>query len=253
MFGNGAVRDFENRAATDIKSRLNGRDAMVVVRSKSDSLIGAVWGAFRSARIEASRFSTDELPLFTEPNRNGGGRVGMLELALSDFKLGILEIKCLKASIPNCRFDLPLARRSGAIRLSRSGIGTGEVQIEEEALERFILAKFKEIRTVDVRCDRGWVWVEGDGEFLIVQSKFRVLAKLEPLGESQIVLARSRVALDGLPADPSVAAALLQLLNPVVDLDDDLGLHGAILLDRIDVGDGKLVAIGRTTIPVIPN
>jgi hypothetical protein len=142
-----------------------------------------------------------------------------------------------------------LALKKGQIRLSKSGTGTGEVRISEKALERFVLTKFREILSVSIRCERGWVWIEGVGEFLVIKTAFRVLAKLEPLNGNKLMLVQARVAFDGLPVDKEVADAVLQTLNPVVDLDKDLSLHGAIVVHSVSSENGFLTASGATTIP----
>lgn len=250
VLGGNAIRDFERRAASEIRSKLEGDSIQVQVTSKPNGLIGPLFGDFESATICASKFRAKELPLFTEPERNASGIVGELVLELSEFRLGDLDVESLSARIPDCRFDLPLARKQKTIRLSRSGTGQGSVVVSEAALERFVLAKFKEIRTVKIRCDRGWLWVEGFGEFLIIETEFRVLAKVVSNDGTKLMLERARIAFDGLPADPAVAQALLETLNPIVDLDADLRLHGAVSVQEVTTEGGKLVAKGVTRIPV---
>lgn len=246
------VRKFERAAAHEISDRLEGENRRVSVRTRFNGWLGGFEGDLSEAIIEAKDFSTRELPLFTEPNRSRRGKVRNLKLQLSKFRLGELDIERLEASIPDCRYDFGLARNHKKFRLSQSGIGIGKVWIRDEALERFILSKFKEIKSVSVKSDRGWIWVEGEGEFLILTTHFRVLAKLEPFNGTQLVLTRTRIAFDGLPADAIAAQAVLDTLNPVVDLNRDLKLHGAIIVEGVTTENGVLEAWGKTQIPEAP-
>lgn len=249
--GRSEISRLERSAALDIAAKLAGPEKSVEVKSKSN-LLDLIAGRTEEVTIRASKFSTDSLPLFTEPERSRRGSIGTLRIELDSFTLGKLHVRRLEAAIPKCRFDLGLALRKKQIRLSESGVGFGQVWIDDADLEKFILAKFPEIKSVSVRSDRGFVWVEGQGDFLIISTQFRVLAKLLPEGGSKIALANARIAFDGLPADSAAAQAVLDTLNPVVDLDKDLRLHGAIELEGVYPENGYLRAWGKTKIPVSP-
>lgn len=248
----GEVRRFERDAAADVAAKLQGDKKSVHIRAESNGPFGAALGDVKRATITASDFQTDDLPLFVESWRSKKGRLRTLELKLKNFRMGSLDVQSLSASIPDCRFDFALAMSKRQVRLSHSGEGVGTVRITNEALEKFILAKFQEIKSVDVRCDRGFIWVEGVGEFLIIQTQFRVLAKLESKDGRKLTLVKPRVAFDGLPVDEQVAAAVVMTLDPVVDLDKDLNLHGAIDVTEVDPRDGLITVKGKTRIPVAP-
>jgi hypothetical protein len=250
-FGGEEVRRFERLAADDIRSRLERVDGDLSVRARVDP-IGALLGRVRSATIRGSRFSTVGLPLFTEPNRPTSGQLGELRLELEEFDLSGLRVQRLDAVIPNCRFDLGLALREQKIRLSQSGEGWGSVTVREVDLERFVLRKFREIKEVKVRIDRDKVFVEGIGEFLVVRTEFWVVANLKVEDGRRLVLDGARILFDGARADPISSEALLKALNPVLDLDRDLGLHGAVDVQRLSLRDGLLTAWGRTRIPNLP-
>jgi hypothetical protein len=246
------VRHFESVAAKDIKSKLRGDNVSVTVRTIPHGLLGHVTGDLSKVTITAKHFTADGLPLFTEPDRSQQGRAGRVDILLEDFHISGLRIDSLAASIPNCRFDFPLAKKRGQIRLSHSGTGSGSVTILAPDLEKFILAKFHEIKRVTVHLDHGRVRVEGHGEFLVIKSDFLVDAALIAINGSQLSLADAHVSLNGQPATQDAADALLQTLNPVVDLNKDLHLYGAIQVSKIDLNNDKLTASGATTIPVLP-
>jgi hypothetical protein len=247
LFGASEVRRFENAAARDVRSKLQG-DAKVSVRIRP----AGISGALASATIRASNFTTDGLPLFTEPDRSTRGRVQELRLMLTDFVLRGLRVESLEAKIPDCRFDYALAVRRGQIRLSRSGTGTGNVVVLEKDLEAFILRKYREIKRVTVLIDRGRVKVSGHGEFIILAADFEVDAALAAPEGNKLALVDTKITLNGAPADPFASQALLKILNPVVDFNRDLGLYDAIKVERIVLEDGTLQASGATRIPDLP-
>lgn len=253
LFGLGSseIRRFERDAAADIRSRLSGDERKVDVRAELAGLAG-LWGELRSGTIRASDFSTEGLPLFTEPERRQNGRLGLLRLDLREFVLSGLRVERLEAEIPNCRYDFDLALRHRKIRLSRSGVGTGTVVLREKDLEDFILRKYAEIKRVSVRIDKDRVFVEGYGEFLIAKTNFTVIADLEAVEGTRLFLTDAKIYFDWGRADEPARKALLDTLNPVVDLRKDLGLYDAVSIERIRLRDGRLQAWGSTRIPVRP-
>jgi len=254
-FGLGAreVRRFENLAAADIASVLQGESKRVRVRSELNGFVGGALGDLKRVTITASNFETASLPLFCEPERGTKGKVRELRIELSDFVLGGLRVESLSAAIPDCRFDYDLALRERKIRLSRSGVGKGRVRLLEDDLERFILKKFREIKRVDVRLDRNRVYVKGFGEFLVIQTDFEVIAKLIPSEGRQIMLSEAKVFFGEFVADPTVRDLVLRTLNPVVDIDVDLGLNGAIEMEGVELAAGGLEAWGAVRIPDRPS
>lgn len=251
-FGRHEVHRFERKAAEEIASKLEGPDKKVTVRTELHGPLDGPLGHLQFAEIRAERFSTEGLPLFTEPERSKKGIVERLRIVLDDFRLKGLRVEHLEADIPDCRYDFALALKKGQIRLSRSGVGTGSVRIRQEDLEAFILHKFREIKRVRVRIERGKAFVDGYGEFLLVQTEFSVIADLVPDGGSKLVLANAKVYFDGVRTDEFSREAVLDLLNPVVDLDRDLGLYGAVSVEGLRLEGGVLEAWGKTRIPERP-
>lgn len=238
----------ERRAAADISAKLTGENRSVQVEVQPH----LAWGHLKSASIIAKDFSLDELPLWTEPERSKAGKMDLLSLKLQNCTLKGLEILELSAEIPNSRFDLQEVLNHGRIRLSQSGQGKGRVRIREEALSAWILKKYSEIKRCKVQVKKDVLWVEGFGEFLIVKSEFTVIAKLKPVNGTAFVLDQAKIYFNWQRADPFAAKALLNLLNPVVDLKADLGLEDAMNVEGISCREGVLEAWGGSKIPQRP-
>jgi hypothetical protein len=253
LFGIGSVqvRQFENAAAAEIASKLQG-PAVVRVSTKLNGIIAGPLGDIKEAKISARDFSTDGLPLYTEPWRSKRGIIRELKLELSNFHLGGLRVESLTATIPDCRYDYGLAIRKRSMRLSKSGVGTGTVRLKDSDLSAFILKKFKEIKSVEVKVKDGKAYVSGFGEFVLVQTRFEVIATLSSPDGRTLELDNARIFFDGKLADELAKKALLRTLNPVVDLNKDLKLHDAVYVRKIHLHDGFIEAIGDTKIPISP-
>ncbi len=243
---------FEHHAAHDIRQTLKGDHVEVRIDTRAVGL-EATSGHFKRVTIEASHFSTSGLPLFTEPGLSRSGKIDDLRIVLHDFNLRKLHIQELSSSIPNCRYDFGLAARKNRIRLSESGSGLGKVQIRQSDLEAFILSKYSSIKTVHVELSGGKAHVWGYGEFIVIRTNFDVVASLAPIGGDKLALADAVITFDGHPADDLSKKALLDTLNPVVDLNRDLGLYGAISVTNVNLENGELDAEGITKIPEHPS
>mgnify|MGYP001809621401 FL=1 len=251
LWATGEEQKFERAAAREIQSRLQDVKGSVSVNIRPTP-IAAAWGEVDSATITADNFSLDGLPLFTEPDRSQKGKLGTLRIRLKDFTLRKLKVAELQADIPGCRYDFALAMRDRQLRLSRSGVGDGWVKIREEDLAAYLVRKFPEIKRCTVRVMHGIVWVEGYGEFLIIKTNFAVIAKISVTNGTELNLSEAKVFFDWRETSGPAVDGLLQTLNPVIDLDKDLGLYDAVQVEEIRLRDGVMFAKGKTKIPVKP-
>lgn len=251
MAADAEIAKFERAAAEEIALQLEGPNKRVTVEAVPEGL-SAAWGALDSATIEATDFSLKQLPFFTEPERSQAGRLDLLRIRLRDFTMRGLRISELSADIPGCRYDLGLARGQKTFRISKSGEGTGWVKVGEKELADYIVEKYAEVKSATVRVYNDVVWVEGYGEFLIVNTKFTVIAKLTPIEGTKLVLTDAKIYFDWVRADDAASKVILDLLNPVVELHDELGLYGAIHVTDVRLRDGFVLASGRTRVPERP-
>lgn len=249
LYGDREVARFERLAAEEISSQLTGDQR--VVKVDADAYASAS-GHLASATIEARDFSLTQLPFFTEPLRSKAGRLDMLRLRLRDFTMRGLKIAELTADIPDCRYDFGLARSKQVFRISKSGEGIGSVRVNEEDLAKYIVDKYAEIKSATVRIYNDVVWVEGYGEFLIVNTNFAVIAKIAPVDGTKLMLTDAKIYFDWVRADPPAAKVILDLLNPVVELHDGLGLFDAIHVTDVRLRGGFVLASGRTRVPERP-
>lgn len=245
LFGGHTLSRFEREAAYEIKNDLGGAE----VRVHANLGFQSIWGTVPSITIRASRFTTDGLPFHTEPWRSRKGKLDRLNLDMRDFSLSGLRVDSLEAVVPRCRFDMALALAHHRFRLSRSGTGPITVTIRDADFEPFILRKFPEVRSVQVRISGGRATVEGFAQLGLLGARFKVEAALAPRDGSQLVFQDAHIELAGKPADPRLASTLLGFFDPVIDLNKDMHLENAIHIDSVQLRDGFLVGKGLVTIP----
>ena len=144
LFGFGAVtiRNFEHAAAHEIGEKLIGDHKRVSISVTYPGLLSPAIGEVGTATINASQFHCEGLPLFTEPKRSKKGTIDHLRLNLSDFYLRDLRCERFTADILDCRFDFALAASQRKVRLSKSGLGMGTVELKVKDLGPYILKKY---------------------------------------------------------------------------------------------------------------
>lgn len=253
LFGIGAatVRGFESSASKEIASKLEGDHKQVRLSVTYPGLLSPMLGEVGTATIKASQFRTEGLPLFTEPKRSKKGTIQLLKLDLSDFYLRDLRCEHFYAEIPECRFDFALAASKRRIRLSKSGLGTGSVEIKVRDLAPYILKKYAEIKSVEVTTDGRWIRVQGYGQFLVLNAGFDVKARLTTNGK-QLLLSDCIIRIDNKETDADSEKALIDTLNPVIDFAKDLDLYDAVDAKDVKISGESITVTGSVKIPDLP-
>lgn len=245
------IADFQKSVAQEISSRLEGEKKIVRVEAEFGGLLGAAFGEVSRAKINASHFSSQGLPFFTEPNRSQAGALRKLVLDFKEFEVSGLKCESLYAEIPECRFDFGLAKKSKMIRLSKSGTGEAKVFLRYVDLESFVKLKFPEMKEIRITEDHGWIRVEGRGQFLILNAELLIKAKLKTNG-TQLFMDDAVVRIDGERPDEASKANLLQALNPILDFNQDLDLLDAVKAESLELTPRGVSIRGKVTIPVQP-
>ncbi len=240
--GRQQVSVFERSASAEIRRRLGGEDAQVNVRA--DVGIEALWGEVEAVRISGRSFTVRELPLYVEPGRSTAGWIHRTRVEMSNFILNGLRISSLNADIPDCNFDFAAARAHRELRVSATGEGTGEVIVRDVDLAAFALAKFKMLKSLTMTIRQDKVFIEGRAVTPIFSVDFWIVSSLEPIDGTKLSLKNARVMLNGKLSNGPQTNALLNGLNPIVDLNRDLNLHDAMTVKELSLRDGVLKARG---------
>lgn len=246
-FGEVTKSQFERSAAAELRSIL-GNQGKVTVSTRPN--LATIGGHLPSAKIVASDFTANGLPLYTEPSLSKRGRLDRLGIELKEFTLRGLLVQSLTAQIPNCRFDLDLAVKRRKFRLSQSGEGTGTVNIRAADLERFILLKYPSLKSCHLSLNKDRAIVEGETSLGTLPIKFRIEGRMESADGRSLRLVEPTAVINGAQSSDSSARALASSINPVLHLDRDLGLSGAVDIQTISLQNNQLMATAKTRIPV---
>jgi hypothetical protein len=236
-------RQLEREAASRIRNGLNGGSAKVEVTFRLG--LESLGGNLPSAKISASRFSTVGLPFHLNSDASQRGRIRRLHVDLKDFSLSGLHVQDLHATIPECRFDLRKAL-DGAIILSRAGSGPVKVILSAADIESFAQHKYPFLTRLQLDLTGPKVSASGTANLFGIPMSFQLSGDLVVENGSRFVLKNGRSSING---KPSADEGLLKAINPILDLDRDLALEGAVRLETVTVSGGLVIGTGSGTIP----
>jgi hypothetical protein len=240
----------ESAAEADVKAILGAKE--VSVAATSDGIIGTALGQVQKVTIAASGFAVDGMPLFTDPELSTRGKMRHLEIVLQDFVIRDLPVIELRCNIPNNRFALGLLRE-GKVRLTKSGEGTGSVTIDQNGLQTYILKRFSAAESIEITLDKYKLIAKGTASLAMIKRKFEIICDLAIEDKRRLVIANPITFIEGKRIRDGSDSALLRAFNPVLDLDRDLGLHGAFDMETIRITRGKATIHGRARIPNRPD
>jgi hypothetical protein len=154
------------------------------------------------------------------------------------------------AFIPEVYYDKSLALRKRIFRLSATGIGACEIVVNETDLAAYILRKYAPyIREVSVQITAEQTIVQGVAALFVGEVRFKAVGKLAPRDGRYLDLAEVRIEIEGANLPAESANLLRQFLNPIIDIERDLGLYDGLAIDTVLSELGKMRALGRVWIP----
>jgi hypothetical protein len=87
----------------------------------------------------------------------------------------------------------------------------------------------------------------------MLKRDFEIICDLKIEEKRRLVIANPITFIEGRRIRDGSDSALLRAFNPVLDLDRDLGLHGAFDMETIRISDGLAEIKGRARIPNRPD
>jgi hypothetical protein len=76
-----------------------------------------------------------------------------------------------------------------------------------------------------------------------------IRAKIVPVEGRYLFIEEPSIQIDGKNPNPLFVQSLLKTLNPVIDLEKDLGLGSFVFVTDVEIGEGAVNLRGRATIP----
>ena len=245
---------FEGRARHGAEKQL--REAFhetghVHVRVAERGLLGYYSNDIWAVDAFGSGMQAEELPFAVYPRGGWKGSIRHLRLHLTDFTLKGLPVRRLEADVPFATYDLGWAGYKDRLHLRSAGIGTARVEVGAEGLQYFAIRKYRSILSdVSVSFERNEVFLSGNYALFGVPTAFVATGTLRPRAGRYVDLFDPVVTVNGIPLSERNANFLLGQLNPLLDIDNDLGLGGFFSVETIAIGDQSVTMSGSMTIPL---
>jgi hypothetical protein len=244
----------EGRARRDARQQVRaafGDAGQIDVRVAPKGMFGLYAGQIHSVDVYGTGIQTDRLPFALVPKTGTFGTLGHLRLHLRDFQLIGLPIRRFEVDVPQIEYDLSHAWFRNRFVLRRSGTGTASVEIGGEGLRQFLLRKYAAILgDVQVTFPASQLALRGRASLLGINAPFSATANLVVRDGRYVDFAQPSFFVNNVPASEQVQALLLARFNPILDIEDDLGLRGFLMLKTVSVGTDSLTVSGTITVPV---
>jgi len=212
-------------------------------------LFGLLIGQSYRTRVHARGFQGELLPFRLTPGGGARATTRFLDLDFQDIQVRGIPIRHLKAEIPFTTVDISKALLEEQIVLRSAGEGRAEAVLDEEGLKIFIERKFPQFKKVVVRLSPDWAHMAAETQILGVTTQLEAKGKVIPVNGRNLHLANPVIFLDGKEAAPELTQNLLQRINPIVDLEGDLGIGDYLFMTEAHLGMGTLTIRGRATVP----
>ncbi|MGC8783170.1 MAG: DUF2993 domain-containing protein [Armatimonadota bacterium] len=244
------TRRLERAAERQILHQLGGSGQVQVQIQPRWGALGVLLARAETIRVHASGFHTAQMPFFTEPPVPAWrGKADSVQIVLEDFHLGGFPVRHLEATIPDISLDSREAAFRLRIRLFSAGWGNGWVTLDEESLTEFVKRRLPEVRSARVQVTPSEVRITGELVALLAPWRFEATGGVGVRDGRQMVVENVQVRVEGEELPPVVVQKIVAALNPVLDVERDLRLGGAFVVERVEQGDGFLKLIGRATVP----
>lgn len=244
------TRRLERAAERQILQQLGGKGHVQVQIQPRWGALGVLLARAETIRVHATGFRTAQMPFFTEPPVPAWrGTADNVQIVLKDFHLGGLPVRHLEATIPDVSLDSRAAAFRLRIRLFGAGWGNGWVTIDEESLTEFVKRRLPEVRSPHVQVTPSEIRITGDLVVLLTPWRFEATGNVDVRTGRQVVVENLQVRVEGEELPVAVVQKVVAALNPVLDVERDLRLGGAFVVERVEQGDGFLKLIGRATVP----
>ncbi len=245
--GRGAVRELEKSAAQEIQHYIGGK---VEVRVRLNGVNGLTRGTLSRLTVKASGFTLDGFPFTLEPERPRSGHIRRFILDLSDARLRGLRAEYAYAEIPDVYYDRHLALTKRIFRLSATGRGRAEIVVNQHDLADYIRRKYAPyLPQVRVQISPEQTVVEGQAVLFGSEVAFRAVGVLTPREGVYLDLASAELSIEGAQLAPPAMELLKQWLNPIIDLERDLGIYDGLFVEQVVSEQGRMKAIGSVWIP----
>ena len=250
----GALQERINRAAKQqLTEAFAGRGRMDVSVAPH-GVFGVEANDLYEVDVTGVGIMSDRLPLYVFSRRGWKGHIRHLRLHFSDVTLRGLHVKDYRADIPSVSYDLGHALYRGRLVLRGTGAGPAAVTVTAEDLREFVLKKYTpRLSEINVDFKDSEIAIQGT-ERIFGKASFRTIGGLIPREGRYLDLDPNETVLqlNGSVVNDVTKIGILKLVNPVLDIESDLGLRGYFSIEWIEIRSDDLVIHGRARVPDAP-
>lgn len=225
------------------------RGGQIQTEVESRGVFGLLIGQSYRTRVKAYGFQGELLPIRLIPDGGLRATTRFLELDFQEIIVRGIPIRRLKAEIPFVTVDISKALFDERIVVRSAGEGRAEAVLDTEGLRIFIERKFPQFKNVEIRLSSDVAQLNAETLVLGIVSRLEAKGKVIPAEGRYLNLADPTVSIDGKEAPSVFTQNLLNRVNPIVDLESDLGIGNYIYMTEVRLGAGILTIRGRATVP----
>ncbi len=220
LFNGAATPDRAAKIAEkSLRKQYPGADINVEIEGKRGAPV--LKGNFKRVRVEMANLTLAALPFEAAAGRPKLGRIGKIEVALRDLKLGNLPVSRAEMLFEGVAYDFNALKKRGQFRLVKLDKANLGLQLSASALLPAFEAKLQ--NTTDVT-------VVAEGQTLTVRGNRAVMGNVTPIlvsGQlvgrgSELRLEGASLSVGGQKVPDAAASVLLKDLNPLYDFDKGL-------------------------------
>ena len=237
-------------AARQVMDSFN-HTGVVHTRVESRGIFGVFGNKLYSVDIFGDGLISENLPFYATPRAGWKGSIRHLRLHLTNLTLKGLPVERFDADIPDVTYDIGQATYKDWLVIRGAGRGAGSVQIGASGLETFVLRKYKKLMTeVHVTILEEGVTISGQLNLFGKPTPFTATGNLVTRDNRYLDLAEPKIEMNGKPVSSMLSSSILKQINPVLDIEADLGLGGYFTLERLKYGKGFMIASGQAGVPI---
>ena len=245
-------RRVNHDAARQVMDSFN-HTGTVHTRVESRGVFGVFGNKLYSVDIMGDGLISERLPFFSTPRSGWKGSIRHLRLHLTNLTLKGLPVERFDADIPDVTYDIGQATYKDWLVIRGACRGPGSVQIGAEGLQTFVLRKYKKLMSeVKVEFLKEGVGISGNLNLFGKPTPFSATGTLVTRDKRYLDLTQPKIEMNGKPVSEALTLTILKQINPVLDIETDLGLGGYFTLERIQFSAGHIIASGETGIPIKP-
>ncbi len=237
----------ERAIVHDLNRSVKGGE--IHARVKPRGFYGLLVGQGDVVSVTGQGFATEGFPFKVKRGDGLRAHVRHLKFDFQDFLLRGSQVKRFTAEIPSVNLDIFRAFFDDRIIVRTAGEGTAEAVVDEKGLADFVTRKYPQLSDVAVKLIDGKILVGGSMSLLGAKTRVDAVSDLVVREGRYVDAVNMSIALNNKEAAPFMRDTIVNSLNPVLDLEKDLGLGAYFHATAIEIGKGTLTMRGRAMVP----